>query len=185
MRVLIVGSGPAGLTLGSPLARRGHEVISVDRDPGPAADGTCDGGRHAVPARSASAPGARPVAGRVADAHDEWVRLGAEPITSAPGRHPGGTVVRSAGSRTNERCERRPSGPWLTLRTGHVDGLMERRGRSSAGGRRVVLRRRPGGRRIRADRPDRRTGRRQLAATAASPTSTAATGCTTARRSDR
>ena len=33
MRTLIVGSGPTGLMLGAALARRGHQVISVDRDP--------------------------------------------------------------------------------------------------------------------------------------------------------
>ena len=35
MRVAIIGAGPAGLLLGSALARRGHEVVAVDRDPGP------------------------------------------------------------------------------------------------------------------------------------------------------
>ena len=40
MRVLVLGSGPTGLLTGASLAERGHEVTSVDRDPGPAADGT-------------------------------------------------------------------------------------------------------------------------------------------------
>ena len=38
MRTLIVGSGPTGLLLGAALARRGHQVTSVDRDPGPNGD---------------------------------------------------------------------------------------------------------------------------------------------------
>ena len=38
MRTLIVGSGPTGLLLGAALARRGHQVTSVDRDPGPTGD---------------------------------------------------------------------------------------------------------------------------------------------------
>jgi len=40
MRVAIIGAGPAGLFLGAGLARRGHEVVAVERDPGPSADGT-------------------------------------------------------------------------------------------------------------------------------------------------
>ena len=40
MRVSIVGAGPTGLTLGATLARRGHQVVAVDRDPGPAGDGS-------------------------------------------------------------------------------------------------------------------------------------------------
>ena len=39
MRVAIIGAGPTGLFLGAALARRGHRVTAVDRDPGPAADG--------------------------------------------------------------------------------------------------------------------------------------------------
>ena len=40
MRVAIIGAGPAGLFVGAGLARRGHKVITVERDPGPAADGS-------------------------------------------------------------------------------------------------------------------------------------------------
>src|ERR1700722_19402779 len=40
VRVAIIGAGPAGLFAGAGLARRGHEVVAVDRDQGPAADGT-------------------------------------------------------------------------------------------------------------------------------------------------
>jgi 2-polyprenyl-6-methoxyphenol hydroxylase-like FAD-dependent oxidoreductase len=36
----IIGAGPTGLFLGSALARRGHRVTVVDRDPGPRADGS-------------------------------------------------------------------------------------------------------------------------------------------------
>jgi 2-polyprenyl-6-methoxyphenol hydroxylase-like FAD-dependent oxidoreductase len=133
MRVLIVGSGPAGLTLGAPLARRGHEVISVDRDPGPAADGTW---RRRGVMQFQHAHGFRPqvrdlLLAEWPDAHDEWVRLGAEPISfELPNGSPGGTVVRSRRS-TYERALRAAAGRvrGLTLRTGHVDGLLERRGR--------------------------------------------------------
>jgi 2-polyprenyl-6-methoxyphenol hydroxylase-like FAD-dependent oxidoreductase len=40
MRTVVVGSGPIGTFAGLMLARRGHEVVLVDRDTGPAADGT-------------------------------------------------------------------------------------------------------------------------------------------------
>ena len=96
------------------------------------------------------------------DAYDEWVRLGAEPISfELPDGMPGGTVVRSRRS-TYERALRAASGRvrGLTLRTGHVDGLIERRGRVAGA---VIdgspLRRRPRRRRVRADRTDRRIGR--------------------------
>ena len=39
MRVAVIGAGPAGLFLGSALAGRGHDVVAVDRDPGPPPDG--------------------------------------------------------------------------------------------------------------------------------------------------
>ena len=39
MRVTVVGAGPVGSLAALMLARRGHEVTLVDRDPGPAGDG--------------------------------------------------------------------------------------------------------------------------------------------------
>ena len=39
MRSVIVGAGPTGLFTAVALARRGHQVTVIDRDPGP------DGGR--------------------------------------------------------------------------------------------------------------------------------------------
>ena len=35
MRTAVIGSGPAGMTAAMLLARQGHEVTLVDRDPGP------------------------------------------------------------------------------------------------------------------------------------------------------
>jgi 2-polyprenyl-6-methoxyphenol hydroxylase-like FAD-dependent oxidoreductase len=40
MRTVIVGAGPVGSFCGLMLARRGHEVVLVDRDPGPVVDGS-------------------------------------------------------------------------------------------------------------------------------------------------
>ena len=39
-RVAIVGAGPTGLYLAIALARRNHRVIVIDRDRGPAPDGS-------------------------------------------------------------------------------------------------------------------------------------------------
>ncbi len=39
-RVVIAGAGPTGLYLAIALARRNHQVIVVDRDRGPAPDGS-------------------------------------------------------------------------------------------------------------------------------------------------
>jgi FAD dependent oxidoreductase len=40
MRVVVIGAGPTGLFTAMALARRGHEVTVVDRDPGPCSDGS-------------------------------------------------------------------------------------------------------------------------------------------------
>ncbi|MBM2614445.1 FAD-dependent monooxygenase [Actinoplanes sp. LDG1-06] len=40
MEVAVAGAGPTGLFTAVALARRGHRVAVIDRDPGPAADGT-------------------------------------------------------------------------------------------------------------------------------------------------
>ncbi len=40
MRAVVAGAGPIGTFCAMALARRGHEVVLVDRDPGPAADGS-------------------------------------------------------------------------------------------------------------------------------------------------
>ena len=46
MRIAVIGAGPAGLLLGAALARRGHGVVAVDRDPGPPVTGRWE--RHGV-----------------------------------------------------------------------------------------------------------------------------------------
>ncbi len=131
MRTLIVGSGPTGLILGASLARRGHEVISVDRDPGPTGGAWI---RRGV-MQFEHAHGFRPQVSMTLQAEWPealkcWLCLGAEPVE----------VPNSAGSRqvlavlsrrsTFERALRHAAEkqPGLTLRTGHVDGLAFDRG---------------------------------------------------------
>ena len=82
MRVAVIGAGPAGLLTGTALTRRGHEVVAVERDAGPPAEGPWE--RRGV-MQFHHAHGFRPQVGDVLErewpeAHDAWLGLGAEPI---------------------------------------------------------------------------------------------------------
>ena len=132
MKTLIVGSGPAGLLLGAALARRGHRVTSVDRDPGPT--GRVWARRGVM--QFEHAHGFRPqvpmtLAAEWPEALDSWRSLGAHPVevaSRAGKRQVQGMLSRRS---TFERALRQAAGkqPGLTLRTGHVDGLVLERGR--------------------------------------------------------
>ena len=93
MRVAIIGSGPTGLMLGAALARRGHQVVSVDRDGGPAADGTWH--RRGV-MQFEHAHGFRAHVGRHLAA---GVARGARPVGAPGSRCPSGSS-----SRASVRC---------------------------------------------------------------------------------
>ena len=132
MRVLVVGSGPAGLILGAALGRRGHDVVSVDRDPGPSPDGW----RRRGVMQFAHAHNFRPQVGKVLarewpSAYAAWIRLGA--VADRPGTGAADPAMRGVLSRreTLERALRQAAEhqPGLTLRTGHVDGLVVEGGR--------------------------------------------------------
>src|SRR4051794_2313855 len=124
MRALIVGSGPTGLMLGAALARRGHQVDSVDRDPGPTGDAWT---RRGV-MQFEHAHGFRPqvpmaLRAEWPEAFTSWLGLGARLVeVSDPAGSP---QVRGMLSRrsTFERALRHAAEtrPGLTLRTGHVD----------------------------------------------------------------
>src|SRR3989337_285803 len=81
VRTLIVGSGPTGLLLGAALARRGHRVASVDRDPGPTGDAWT---RRGV-MQFEHAHGFRPQVPKTLlaewpEAYTSWRNLGARPV---------------------------------------------------------------------------------------------------------
>ena len=132
MRALIVGSGPTGLMLGAALARRGHQVTSVDRDPGPTGAGW---NRRGV-MQFEHAHGFRPqvpmaLRAEWPEAFASWVSLGARPV-EVPNPAESGQVLGMLSRRsTFERALRHAAEtrPGLTLRTGHVDGLVLDRGR--------------------------------------------------------
>jgi 2-polyprenyl-6-methoxyphenol hydroxylase-like FAD-dependent oxidoreductase len=135
MRVAIIGAGPAGLFTGAALARRGHEVIAVERDPGPAADGTWPRlgvmqFHHAHGFRGQVIQGLQD---ELPGALQGWLAAGAEPIRlRLPG---GGEVTIGMRSRrvTFERALRTAAlgQPGLTVRRGHAESVLSERGRAA------------------------------------------------------
>jgi 2-polyprenyl-6-methoxyphenol hydroxylase-like FAD-dependent oxidoreductase len=131
VKVLIVGAGPTGLTLAASLARRGHDVIAIDRDGGPAADGSW----HRVGVmQSEHAHGFRAQVPELLrdewpEAYESWLELGAEPVSMPL---PGGGMAGAVRSRriTYERALRIAARrtPRLRLLTGTVTGIVERGG---------------------------------------------------------
>lgn len=134
MRVAIIGCGPTGLFLGAALARRGHAVTAVDRDPGPvSADEWPRRGvmqfhhAHAFRRQVADA-----VLAELPEAHEGWLAAGAEPVRM---RRPDGaeaTVATHSRRETFERALRATAArePGLELRRGHVDGVLVADGRA-------------------------------------------------------
>jgi 2-polyprenyl-6-methoxyphenol hydroxylase-like FAD-dependent oxidoreductase len=139
MRVAVIGLGPAGLLMGAGLARRGHQVVALERDPGPASDGSwprrgvmqfhhAHGFRHQV---------VQVLEQELPEALPRWLAAGAEPVRLS--RPDGSQVPMGVRSRraTFERALRAAalSQPGLQARRGHVEGVICHNGR--AGGLRV------------------------------------------------
>ena len=142
MRSVIVGAGPTGLYTAVALARRGHQVTAIDRDPGPDDDQQWDRKgvmqfhhphffrRQVAEALQAEMP----------EVWDGLLAAGAVPAV-LPGQPsvPAGLHCRRL---TFERVlrEAAEAEPGVRLRTGHVDAVCAERGRDTgirAGGRLV------------------------------------------------
>jgi flavin-dependent dehydrogenase len=130
-RVIVVGAGPTGLTAGAVLARRGHRVLALDRDRGPAPDGSW---RRRGVMQFDHPHGFRPqvrdlLVAEWPGAWRAWLDLGAEEL-ALPGTDAPAIGVRSR-RRTYERALRRAAQDVDGLRVGvgHVERVVVRGGR--------------------------------------------------------
>jgi 2-polyprenyl-6-methoxyphenol hydroxylase-like FAD-dependent oxidoreductase len=135
MRVGIIGAGPAGLFLGSALARRGHQVTAYDRDPGPDGDRRWDRRgvmqfHHAHAFRPTVADALRR---EVPEAMERWLASGAEPVRESPAGGPEMLLGHRSQRETFERALRAAAcdTPGFELRLGHVDAVVEENGRAA------------------------------------------------------
>ncbi len=142
MRVVIVGAGPAGLYSAIVLARRGHEVTVIDRDPGPG-DPDWFSRRGVMQFHHPHFFREQVREALAAEMPEVWTALveaGAVPVTTpGPRPDPAGFRCRRA---TFERHLRRAAErePGVCLRVGHADRVLCARGRATgvqAGGREV------------------------------------------------
>ena len=136
MKVAIAGAGPTGLYAATALARRGHEVTVVDRDPGPAPGGDWQRKgvmqfhhphglrRQILTALEAELPEVR----------DALLAAGAElSIMPAEGRRPEMVVGMACRREVFELVLRRAAvaEPGVTLRCGHVEDVLRSQGRAA------------------------------------------------------
>ncbi len=135
MQIVIIGAGPAGLFLGCALARRGHRVTAVDRDPGPADEATW--ARRGVMqfhhAHAFRQTVVEAVGREVPEALDLWRAAGAESIEFADY---GGEVTRLGLRSRRETFERALrtaalATPGFSLRRGHVESVLHDGGRAT------------------------------------------------------
>jgi 2-polyprenyl-6-methoxyphenol hydroxylase-like FAD-dependent oxidoreductase len=131
MRIAVIGAGPAGLVLGASLARRGHQVTAVDRDPGPPFGRTWERRgvmqfHHAHAFRSTVMESLERL---LPEAVPVWLATGTEPITVDAG---GRRIVIGHRSRREqfERALRAVADvvPGLTIRRGHVETVLQEGG---------------------------------------------------------
>ena len=123
MRTIIVGAGPAGLYTAIALARRGREVLVVDRDPGPAKDGTWPRKgvmqfHHAHTFRGQVVDALR---AEMPDVLDDLVAAGSTIATTADNRPAALLCRRATFERMLWKCA--AAQPGITLVCGYVDRI--------------------------------------------------------------
>ncbi len=134
MRVAIIGAGPAGLFVGAGLARRGHEVVAVERDPGPVPGGTWPrrGVMQFHHAHAFRQQVAAALEQELPEALRRWLAAGAEPAAM---RLPDGGEAAIGVRSRRETFERALRGaaldvPGLRVCRGHVEEVTRHRGRA-------------------------------------------------------
>jgi 2-polyprenyl-6-methoxyphenol hydroxylase-like FAD-dependent oxidoreductase len=136
VRVVIVGAGPTGLVAAAGLARRGHAVTVVDRDAGPARDGSWERAGvmqfhhpHAFRGQVIEVLGSE-----LPDALDFLLAAGAEQLEITPtGGGPNVRLGLRCRRTTFERVLRSvvAATPGVTLRRGHVQRVIAEGGRAA------------------------------------------------------
>jgi 2-polyprenyl-6-methoxyphenol hydroxylase-like FAD-dependent oxidoreductase len=129
VRTIIVGGGPTGLFTAIVLARRGRDVVLVDRDPGPPGCGRWHrrGVMQFHHAHTLRGPVVDALRDEMPDVLDHLAKAGAV-VAEAPDGRPAALLCRRATfDAVLRRCAEGESR--VILRTGHVDGLMHEHGR--------------------------------------------------------
>ena len=127
LHIAIIGSGPSGMTAAMLLARQGHRISLIDRDPGPVPGRPWEriGVMQFHLPHSLRAPGRLLLAERLPDVHDALLAAGAEVRAMAPGMPEamaGLHVRRSVLEQTIWECTTRE--PGVHRLTGHVDEVV-------------------------------------------------------------
>jgi 2-polyprenyl-6-methoxyphenol hydroxylase-like FAD-dependent oxidoreductase len=132
MHTAVVGAGPTGLYTAIALARRGHEVTAVDRDPGPDGNGSWNR-RGVMQFHHPHGFRQQVVEALLAEMPEVWdglIAAGAVPSTlpDQPERVVGLRCRRLIFERVLRSAAE--AEPGVTLRTGHVDDVCCERGRA-------------------------------------------------------
>lgn len=164
MRTVVIGAGPTGLFLAIALARRGRDVVVIDRDPGPPPSAAVDGvwPRKGVMqfhhAHTFRGQVVEILAGEMPDVLDDLVHAGAE-VAAGPDGPIALLCRRAVFEAVLHRAARYE--PRVTFVTGHVDAVHTEQGRAVG----VEVR----GRTLRAELVLDASGRRSRVAAAARP----------------